>query len=59
MQLSKKEIDKYDEVLHDPPSCLISFCGSSDDALSVQCSLSLKDVTDPVLIFKVPQILGK
>ena len=46
-QLSKNEIDK---ALHKPPSRLISIYGPPDAAQSVQYSLSLDGLTDPVSI---------
>ena len=59
LQLPKNEMDKYDEDLHDPPSCQILSYVSPDAAQSVQCSLLLEGVPDTVLNFEVPQALGK
>ena len=55
-QLSKSEIDK---ARHIPPSCLISICRPPDAAQSVQYSLSLDGLTDPVVSidFKLDQTL--
>uniref|UniRef100_A0A1X7SYW9 Uncharacterized protein n=1 Tax=Amphimedon queenslandica TaxID=400682 RepID=A0A1X7SYW9_AMPQE len=56
--LSKETIDNYNEVWHDPPFCQISL--SPDAAQStVQCSLSLKNATEPILNCKAPQTLDK
>ena len=54
-QLSKNE---FDEAKHDCLSRLISICGPLDAAQSVQYSLSLEGLTDPVTIdFKLDQAL--
>ena len=54
-QLSKNEVDK---ASHNPLSCVISIFRPFDAAQSVQYSLSLEGLTDPVTIdFKLDQAL--